>query len=819
MPKDRMQRLQKPENFDTRAFEFSSQPPERQGQALTPETRAQLEPGFGHSFADVRVFSDQESDRQAKGLEAQDSSNHNRALFGNQVQRKAFTSADFGIPQNAQAIAQGGVENAHSPLPHLETIQRSFGHHDISGVQTKIGGTAKDAANSLGAEAYTTRDRVGFSNYPDLHVAAHEAAHVVQQRSGGVNLESGIDQPGDIFERQADTVASSVVRGESAALHLDQMMTNSQAQTTQVVQRFGADEHEFMGNQGSGAAPVRLAEDYILPFGEVVALAGDHFSSIQQMRLFAANTSGGAGSRLEIEYARRWKLGKPVTWKENDPDYERAKLAQEKRYYVLAGGNEEHYKGNLSHFVNPQEGDMDRSTSDKARDQEIRSDDQTSVRTMEIPILNKHIDDPDTKKGQWIDLPAGVGAVGSYRLNHAHAITEAALAGANKQPLEDAMAQEAFACHYLTDSFASGHVRTPRISAKEYWDAKVPMFYENLVGFMAQEIARYLVAHETEDVYGWFDADTLGEEAVWGGAKDQVRDVFESKARITFGDFVALAIHDWDNGTGVAAHVEGKQEHLVGDGKILENGKLTAEGTQTATLVAKAVSLSVADIRKAYQLGSSGKDPSATISEIFGDDKMFSAERLVPMVTAEDRQDPSNPELQWKFDSFETLLADDRMIKALQVFLKNKASDLNEVNFTGDKKDALMQLGAKMQGDPKAVITEVINWTPDSGGGVGGHNQDDNARDYVDTARGIKGGLVSLTSVQRIKLAVDCINGYISESDEETVWELLETASESQARDVIKHIGWDDLTDYLDGVEDNKFRARFPEETYGDGKL
>lgn len=818
MPKDRMQRLQKPESFDSRAFEFISQQPERQGQALTPETRSQLEPGFQHSFADVRVFSDLESDHQARGLEARDSIQmdlNNLVGFGSPVQRKAFTNAELGVGQQPQTIADIGVENANSPLPHLETIQRSFGHHDLGSVRAEIGGNAIKATNDLGAQAYAIGDRVAFLSSPNLHVAAHEAAHVVQQRSGSVNLERGIDQPDNAFERHAETVANTVVRGESAVPHLNKMTENGSAATTQVVQRFGASEHEFMGNLGSGAAPVRLAEDYILPFGEVVALAGDHFSSIDQMRIFAANTAGGAGSRLEIEYARKWKLGKPVTWKEDDPDYERAKIAQEKRYYVLAGGNEAHYKGNPSHFVNPHEGDMDRSTSDKARDQETHEDDQTSVRGLKLS--GQWYD--HSKKGQWVDLPAGVGAAGSYRLNHAHAITEAALAGANKQPLEDAMAQEAFACHYLTDSFSSGHVRTPRISAKEYWDAKVPMFYENLVGYMAQEIARYLRSHKTEDVFGWLDADTLSEDRVWGGAKDEVRGVFDSKARITFGDFVALAIHDWDNDTGVAAHVEGKQEHLVGDGKVLDKGKLTAEGTQTANLVAKAVSLSVADVRKAYQLGGSGKDPSAAITEIFGNDQMFNAERMIPTVTAEDRQDASNPELEWKFDSYEKLLANERMLKALQLFLKEKAADLNEVDFTGDKKDALMQLGAKMQGDPKAVITEVINWTPDSGGRRSGHLQDDNARDYVDTARELKGGLASLTSLQRIKLAVDCINGYISESDEETVWELLGTATESQARDVIKHIGWDDLSDYLDGVEDDKFRARFPEEIYGDGKL
>jgi Domain of unknown function (DUF4157) len=40
------------------------------GQALDPELRATLEPQFGHSFADVRVFSDAQADRMARDVDA-----------------------------------------------------------------------------------------------------------------------------------------------------------------------------------------------------------------------------------------------------------------------------------------------------------------------------------------------------------------------------------------------------------------------------------------------------------------------------------------------------------------------------------------------------------------------------------------------------------------------------------------------------------------------------------------------------------------------------------------------------------------------------
>lgn len=54
----------------------------------------------------------------------------------------------------------------------------------------------------------------------DLHTAAHEAAHVVQQR-GGVALKDGVGAPGDRYEQHADAVADRVVQGRSAEGLLD----------------------------------------------------------------------------------------------------------------------------------------------------------------------------------------------------------------------------------------------------------------------------------------------------------------------------------------------------------------------------------------------------------------------------------------------------------------------------------------------------------------------------------------------------------------------------------------------------------------------
>jgi hypothetical protein len=105
-------------------------------------------------------------------------------------------------------------------MPFAAQIQRSFGRHDLSGLRAHTGSAAQEAAGEIGAEAYATGSDVAFAGTPDLHTAAHEAAHVVQQRSG-VSLSGGVGAEGDVYERHADAVADRVVRGESAESLLD----------------------------------------------------------------------------------------------------------------------------------------------------------------------------------------------------------------------------------------------------------------------------------------------------------------------------------------------------------------------------------------------------------------------------------------------------------------------------------------------------------------------------------------------------------------------------------------------------------------------
>ena len=119
------------------------------------------------------------------------------------------------------AQAAYGFSGARGSLPFEDTIQRAFGNHDVSGIASYVGGPASDAAHAIGASAYASGNQVAFAGPPDLHTAAHEAAHIVQQRHG-VRLSDNIGRTGDRYEQHADAVADLVVAGESAESLLDQ---------------------------------------------------------------------------------------------------------------------------------------------------------------------------------------------------------------------------------------------------------------------------------------------------------------------------------------------------------------------------------------------------------------------------------------------------------------------------------------------------------------------------------------------------------------------------------------------------------------------
>ena len=160
------------------------------------------------------------------------------------------TQFSGGGASAVRSAAARGISGGGGSLPFASQIQSSFGSHDVSSVQAHTGGAASAANQAMGSNAFATGNHVAFKGSPDLHTAAHEAAHVVQQRAG-VNLPGGVGKAGDSYERHADAVADNVVQGKSAAPLLDQF-TGGNAQGAAAVQRNV--QMNWLGDLADGAA-------------------------------------------------------------------------------------------------------------------------------------------------------------------------------------------------------------------------------------------------------------------------------------------------------------------------------------------------------------------------------------------------------------------------------------------------------------------------------------------------------------------------------------------------------------------------------------
>ncbi len=214
------------------------------------------------------------------------------------VQRKGDGAADATRVQEAAAE---GTRGAGGPLPHLDRIQPAFGQHDVGGVQAHTGGAAAAASQAMGAEAFATGNHVAFAGAPSLHTAAHEAAHVVQQR-GGVQLAGGVGQEGDPYERHADAVADRVVQGQSAADLLDTMAGSAHG-----VQRATAVQRKDKKVSGTAAARLGLAQAAVEATKKIFAFgAGNQAEALRA-------TNFNSNFRLKVmRDAKCWEVAPEV---------------------------------------------------------------------------------------------------------------------------------------------------------------------------------------------------------------------------------------------------------------------------------------------------------------------------------------------------------------------------------------------------------------------------------------------------------------------------------------------------------------------------
>lgn len=179
--------------------------------AIAPTSR-------GHDFSKVKVYPKTSGSFQSKPTANTPQNVYEQKPDGvaNQAMRPPGSPQlqllrKSGTPRvHVRKLAEQGVSGAERPLPHLSEVQEAFGaEHDLSTVRARVGGAAATASLRMGAAAYTMGERIAFAHEPSVEEAAHEAAHVIQQRRG-IHLPNGLGRAGDRHEREADQVARRV---------------------------------------------------------------------------------------------------------------------------------------------------------------------------------------------------------------------------------------------------------------------------------------------------------------------------------------------------------------------------------------------------------------------------------------------------------------------------------------------------------------------------------------------------------------------------------------------------------------------------------
>ena len=365
-------------------------------------------------------------------------------------------------------------------------------------------------------------------------------------------------------------------------------------------------EHRSLGDAATGRALVDMGA-LALTYGDVVALSGDYFSPLDEVDdgLFAlAAAAGRGGTRPGTSDEVVLALAVAAADEEwPDSRFERGGLFAD-------------------HRVDPRgRNEVERRVRDRYLSLAAVNDD--------------HFVAPGRSEGQ-----TGSGAPSApaaYRRLHQAALDEAWRAGLAGEAVSAAMAREAAAQHYLTDAFASGHLRTPVADIRRYWKARYPEFWDRLQHKVAADTARAL-----RELSGALRL--LPEPYVARRTRAELRRRTCRYPELSVGDLVARVFHDWDNTHGLA--VEGGH-WVFGDG-CLEQG-------DTRAMALDAMQAGIDDVEAAHALGRSGRSGrgqvlyEAVLEATGAEGGRFRAEAYIPRVS------DANPAQNWQASSAEDL--------------------------------------------------------------------------------------------------------------------------------------------------------------------
>lgn len=358
--------------------------------------------------------------------------------------------------------------------------------------------------------------------------------------------------------------------------------------------------------RGDATGPqFELARGVTMSYGDAVAI-GDYYESFSDLKDIAGKQGKTVGTQGELRYVLWVDIwGKKESDRMGSWYDEWAKFHREQL-------NAFYDSRNIGHFPNPVEGDLGRPR----RELDVRK---------------------DTAGG-----PLGGGA--TYRKWHEEALRKAVDAGGANSSLDEAYLTDGFACHFLTDAFSASHIKTPRQSIKEYWDAKVPNFDKKLIAWLAN-----MIEHGAWHWYERFGAYIVKGHSIHAEAVEKLR---HKLGGFGFGDLVSLVVHDVEGFNGVEATSGGSTVKLVGDGALVgDDGSLTDAGKATFEAAVAAVEKSIGEIQDAYIAGHTKTSAGAVEAAMTKSDGLYAAERLIPVPA-------SGGGMRWKFATADDFLYD-----------------------------------------------------------------------------------------------------------------------------------------------------------------
>jgi hypothetical protein len=167
-----------------------------------------------------------------------------QSMVGNRAVQRLLAQRSGDEPYELDQDTEAHINNQRGGGQQLdEGMQKKMGSslgHDFSSVRVHNSPEADGLNRQLGSKAFTTGSDIFFrqgqydpnsSNGQEL--LAHEMTHVVQQSSGVSGGSSGmtVNAPGDVYEQEADSVASSVMREtDAAAIQRDPMPDEEELQ-------------------------------------------------------------------------------------------------------------------------------------------------------------------------------------------------------------------------------------------------------------------------------------------------------------------------------------------------------------------------------------------------------------------------------------------------------------------------------------------------------------------------------------------------------------------------------------------------------------